>query len=48
MTDGNFLDTLTGKPLDDDVVHFAVPVIAPFASVMSYKVSKIIMLYQIT
>ena len=39
MTDVNLLDGLTGKPTSDDLIHFAIPVVAPFSAVRDYKVT---------
>ena len=36
----DLLGTLTGKPTAEDILHYAIPVIAPFNSVRDYKVSK--------
>ena len=44
----NLLDTLTGKPLADDIIHYAIPVIAPFPSVRDYKVTSVIPLTSTT
>ena len=35
----DLLGTLTGKPTAEDILHYAIPVIAPFNSVRDYKVS---------
>jgi hypothetical protein len=36
--DVSMLDSLTGKPTDEDLVHYAVPVVAPLSSLRDYKV----------
>lgn len=36
----DLLGTLTGKPTAEDILHYAIPVIAPFNSVRDYKVSQ--------
>ena len=36
----DLLGTLTGKPTAEDILHYAIPVIAPFNSVRDYKVSR--------
>jgi len=33
----DLLGTLTGKPTAEDILHYAIPVIAPFNSVRDYK-----------
>lgn len=33
----NMLDQLTGKPVSEDELLFAVPVIAPYNTVLNYK-----------
>ena len=38
MSDVGILDSLTGKPTESDIVHFAVPVVAPLSAVRDYKV----------
>ena len=38
MSDVGLLDSLTGKPTESDIVHFAVPVVAPLSAVRDYKV----------
>lgn len=35
--DVSILDSLTGKPTDEDLVHYAVPVVAPLSSLRDYK-----------
>lgn len=35
--DADLLDTLTGQPLDDDELLFAIPVVAPYQSLQQYK-----------
>lgn len=35
----DLVGTLTGKPSPEDILHYAIPVIAPFNSVRDYKVS---------
>jgi len=35
--DVSMLDSLTGKPTDEDLVHYAVPVVAPLSSLRDYK-----------
>ena len=37
----DLLGTLTGKPTAEDILHYAIPVIAPFNSVRDYKVSNL-------
>lgn len=32
-----FLDAFTGKPLHDDIISFALPMVAPYMAVRSYK-----------
>ena len=36
--DISMLDQLTGKPTEEDLVHYAVPVVAPLSSLRDYKV----------
>ncbi|EGC30763.1 hypothetical protein DICPUDRAFT_40970 [Dictyostelium purpureum] len=31
------IDTLTGQPRDDDILHFAIPVVAPYSVFNNYK-----------
>ena len=33
----SLLDTLTGKPEIEDILHFAIPVVAPYGAVKDYK-----------
>lgn len=35
--DADLLDTLTGQPLDDDELLFAIPVVAPYQALQQYK-----------
>ena len=35
--EGSLLDTLTGKPEADDILHFAIPVVSPYGAVKDYK-----------
>ena len=37
----DLLGTLTGKPTAEDILHYAIPVIAPFNSIRDYKVSNL-------
>ncbi|EDV93885.1 nuclear export mediator factor NEMF homolog [Drosophila grimshawi] len=37
IVDADLLDTLTGVPLDDDELLFAIPVVAPYQSLQQYK-----------
>ena len=39
MSDVGLLDSLTGKPTEEDTLHFAIPVVAPFSAVRDYKVN---------
>ena len=36
-TDTDILDTLTGIPLNEDELLYAVPVVAPYSTLMPYK-----------
>lgn len=31
------LDSLTGNPLPEDILHFAIPVCAPYPAIQKYK-----------
>ena len=35
--EGSLLDTLTGKPEAEDILHFAIPVVGPYGAVKDYK-----------
>lgn len=35
--DISILDSLTGKPTEEDLIHYAVPVVAPLSSLRDYK-----------
>jgi len=35
--EGSLLDMLTGKPDPEDILHFAIPVVAPYGAVKDYK-----------
>lgn len=35
--DADLLDTLTGQPLEDDELLFAIPVVAPYQALQQYK-----------
>ena len=40
----DILGMLTGKPEKEDILHYAIPVVAPFNSVRSYKVSRLLLI----
>lgn len=37
MADINMLDSLTGQPLPEDELLFAIPVVAPYNALANYK-----------
>ena len=37
MQDADVLDSLTGQPVSEDLLLFAIPVCAPYSALVNYK-----------